>query len=222
MGVRDQIDVIGFLDFEQCKIGGANMKVQPGVYDASEAGLKQVLTRPLSTSQGFEALYHELRRLAKYRLSRGESDRLLQTTGLVHEVYIRLSKKSTVGFWANRAHFYAAASEAMRNVLIDQIRASKRLKRGGTFHTGPLSPVMDLPDEGVESERMWVKLDQALDELESEDPMVAQLVKLVVFGGLSVAEAGGLLELSRSTAYEYWGFARSWLQVWDSDGDIGS
>jgi RNA polymerase sigma factor (TIGR02999 family) len=173
--------------------------------------------QPCTTHDLIDELYSELRQLARYRLAGGRPDNLLQTTGLVHEVYLRLTGNGKLSQWENRSHFFSAASEAMRRVLVDHARAAKRQRRGAGVPIQPLIAESGIVDRSPDSDWLWDELDEGLTVLESEEPVTAELVKLRVFSGLPVAEAGSMLGLSRTVAYEHWSFARSWFQVWHSN-----
>lgn len=154
-------------------------------------------------------VYDELRKLAAQRM-RGESpDHTLGATALVHEAYIRLVGKSDPG-WQNRGHFFAAAAEAMRRILIDAARRRQRVKHGGDRNRREL--LDDLPALTAVDDRIdLLALDEALAKLEVEDPAKARLVKLRFFAGLSVEEAAAILQISRATADRWWSYARAFL-----------
>jgi RNA polymerase sigma factor (TIGR02999 family) len=154
-----------------------------------------------------EAVYEELRRLASARLARESPGPTLQATALVHEAYLRLFGKEGVSF-ENRAHFFGAAAEAMRRILVERARRRGSLKRGGDRQR------VDLDESGLAVLPPPVELlavDEALCRLESEDPAKAELVKLRYFAGLEIAEAARILGISRATADRHWAFARAWL-----------
>jgi RNA polymerase sigma factor (TIGR02999 family) len=192
------------------------MSVKTSLGGQSAAVEPQGSNTPFCTEKAFAELYFQLKRLAKRRLSAGRPDRLLQTTGLVHEVYLRLAGCERRLSWANQAHFFCVASEAMRHVILDKLRAARCDKRFGNQLAVPIVPENEPQDCGIESDRLWETLDEAIDELEQEDSTTAELVKLKLFCGLSVAEAGALLGLSRSKAYEHWAFARGWFRLWEN------
>jgi RNA polymerase sigma factor (TIGR02999 family) len=170
-------------------------------------------------------VYAELRRLAAQKLSREKPGQTLDATGLVHEAYLRLfgSNGQTNGesqHWDSRSHFFAAAAEAMRRILIENARRKKRVKHGGDRQRVELLDqdlaVQDSPDE-------LLALDAALAKLAVEDPTAAQLVKLRVFTGLSIEQAAELVGFSRATAYRHWNYSRAWLRceiegMFDSTG----
>jgi RNA polymerase sigma factor (TIGR02999 family) len=152
-------------------------------------------------------VYEELRKLAGQRMSNEASDHTLEATALVHEAYIRLVGKADPG-WQNRGHFFAAAAEAMRRILIDGARRRDRLKHGGGRAREELAEqVAASLDERVD----LLALDEALAKLEGEDAAKAKLVKLRYFAGLSVEEAAAILGISRATADRWWAYARAFL-----------
>lgn len=166
-----------------------------------------------ATDQLLPLVYDELRRLAQWQINREAPGQTLQATALVHEAYVRLVRPPADiaspprdSTWDNSGHFYVAASEAMRRILIEIARKKKR--RGG--------PAQELADEhpsrvsGLPHHDL-LDLDEALTELAAEDPKKAQLVKLRFYAGLSLEDAAGCLGISRSTADRYWAYARAWL-----------
>ena len=159
-------------------------------------------------------VYAELRRLAAQKLAHEKPGQTLDATGLVHEAYLRLfgSNGQANGdqqHWDSRGHFFAAAAEAMRRILIENARRKKRVKHGGDRQR------VDLLDEDLaihDSPDELLALDAALTNLALEDPAAAQLVKLRVFTGLSIEQAAEVLGFSRATAYRHWNYARAWLR----------
>ncbi len=151
-------------------------------------------------------IYGELRRLAEARMAGEKPGQTLQATALVHEAYLRLVGDELS--WDGRAHFFGAAAEAMRRILIDRARAKGTAKRGGSWRRVALDPAALTLDE-VPAELL--DLDEALERFAAEDPLKARLVELRFFGGLSMAEAAGLLGISTATATRHWAFARAWL-----------
>jgi RNA polymerase sigma factor (TIGR02999 family) len=153
-------------------------------------------------------VYDQLRKLAAQRLAEEKPGQTLQPTALVHEAYVRLVGGEQPRDWDGRGHFFAAAAEAMRRILIEQARRKGRAKRGGGRKRVDLDDAdlfsLAAPDE-------LLLIDEAISELAHEDPRAAQLVRLRYFAGLSVEEAADLSGLSRSTAYEHWSYARAWL-----------
>lgn len=159
-------------------------------------------------------VYDELRRLAARQLARERPGQTLQPTALVHEAYLRLVDGREEALWENRGHFFAAASESMRRILVEQARRRHRLKRGAGFRRVPLREADGVNvGVGVDPARDEdiLALDEALDRLEAEDPAKAELVKLRVFAGLTLEEAAAALGISRATASRRWSYARAWL-----------
>jgi RNA polymerase sigma factor (TIGR02999 family) len=153
-------------------------------------------------------VYEELRKLAQHRLARESPNQTLAATALVHEAYIRLVGHGDPG-WQNRSHFFAAAAEAMRRILIENARSRGRLKRGGQRLRLEL---LDHADSLAEDPDLLLSLDELLTRLSMEDATAARVAHLHLFGGMSVEEAGVLLALSRPVAYRNWRYARAWLR----------
>ena len=152
-------------------------------------------------------VYEELRRLAAQKMSQERPGQTLQATALVHEAYIRLVGSDNRD-WSGRTHFFAAAAEAMRRILIDNARRKQRLKRGAPRQKVDLEDaniVIEGPSEDI------VALDEALAKLALEDPVKADLVKLRYFAGLTIEQAAKILNISRATADRYWSYSRAWL-----------
>jgi RNA polymerase sigma factor (TIGR02999 family) len=154
-------------------------------------------------------VYDELRQLAVRQLVRENPGQTLQATALVHEVYLRLFGSGQDPSWKNRGHFFAAAAEAMRRILIDRARDRKRLKRGGRLRRQQLDLESILEDEAPPDDLL--DLDDAIVRLEEADAQAAALVKLRLFAGLTVEHAAAALGVSRRTAERDWSFARTWL-----------
>jgi len=152
-------------------------------------------------------LYDELRKLAGQRMSSESHDHTLQATALVHEAYLRLVGKDDPG-WQNRAHFFAAAAEAMRRILVDHARAKLADKRGGDWQRITFEAASNLAAAAPED---LLLLDETLAELSGRDPISGKLVELRYFAGLSVEEAAAAVGVSAATAYRHWSFARAWL-----------
>ncbi len=152
-------------------------------------------------------VYEQLRAIARQRMAEERAGHTLQATALVHEAYLRLVGGQEVA-WANRAHFYLAAAEAMRRILIEHGRKRNRIKRGGDRRRAPVS-VVDLAAE-QDSEEI-VAVDDAIRRLGEEDAQAAKVVRLRFFAGLSVDEAARALDLSPRTVAREWAYARAWL-----------
>jgi RNA polymerase sigma factor (TIGR02999 family) len=179
-----------------------------GILNAMEKGDSRATERLLTI------IYGELRRLAAAKLAHEKPGQTLQPTALVHEAYLRLfqspdrEQRTTRQHWDSRAHFFAAAAEAMRRILIENARRKRRLKRGGTRQRVPLDPAQISYDSPCDD---LLDVNDALDALATEDPQAAQFVKLRHFAGLSIEEAAEMVGLSRSAACEHWAYARAWL-----------
>lgn len=152
-------------------------------------------------------VYDELRRLAAWRLTNEQPGQTLQATALVHEAYLRLVGKDDPQ-WNGRRHFFGAAAEAMRRILVENARRKKRLKRGGQMERVELDEV-DLPAPLPDDELL--AMDEALDKLATIDPRAAELVKLCFFAGLTQQQAARELGVSITTVERTWAFARAWL-----------
>ena len=156
-------------------------------------------------------VYDELRRLAAARLAAEPSGNTLQPTALVHEAYLRLVGTPGGDHWDHRGHFFAAAAEAMRRILIDNARRKATARHGGAMQRQALDPdvmAMAIPEPRED----LLALDAALDRLAAKDPLKADLVKLRYFAGMSLAEAAAALGLSERTAGRHWTYARAWLR----------
>jgi RNA polymerase sigma factor (TIGR02999 family) len=163
---------------------------------------------PQAAEQLLPLVYDELRRLASAKMAQEKPGQTLQATALVHEAYIRLVDTGKVRNWESRGHFFAAAAEAMRRILVERARANRRLKRGGGGRQVDLDLGLipaETPDDDL------LDLDEALEQLGVDDPVSARLVKLRFFAGLGQAEAAEALGLPRRTADRHWAFARAWL-----------
>lgn len=161
-------------------------------------------------------VYDELRSLAAAKLAKEKPGQTLQATALVHEAYLRLLGGDGTAQFANSGHFFAAAAEAMRRLLVERARRHRTLKRGGNWNQVKLAD-RDLVDLGT-PDRI-IALDEALVALAEEEPQGTELMKLVVFGGFSVDKAGALLDMSRATAYRHWSYTRAWLKARVAGGD---
>jgi RNA polymerase sigma factor (TIGR02999 family) len=165
---------------------------------------------PASAEQLLPLVYDAMRQLAAARLSREDPGQTLQATALVHEAYLRLVGGSPDDqSWDSRGHFFAAAAEAMRRILVERARRRHTYKHGGARQRVNLEDVANA-DPGVDMEHL-LALDEALALLEAEDPRKAQLVKLRYFAGLTFEEAAHALGISVATAKRHWIYARAWL-----------
>jgi RNA polymerase sigma factor (TIGR02999 family) len=176
-------------------------------------GVTQILASieqgdPRAAEQLLPLVYDELRKLAAVRLAQERPGQTLQATALVHEAYLRLVGDGGL-HWNSRGHFFAAAAEAMRRILVDRARRKAAAKRGGEFARIELDQDIALAAEVKED---LIALDAALERLAAEYPVQAELVKLRYFGGLSLPDAASALGLSERTAGRHWAFARAWLR----------
>lgn len=154
-------------------------------------------------------VYQELRRLAAYRLSQERLRQTLQPTALVHEAYLRLARHGLSEHWDNRGHFFAAAAEAMRRILVERARRRRTSKHGGQVLRVDLDELAE-PEPSLDRDNL-LALDEALSLLEAEDSFKAQLVKLRYFAGLTNEQTAEALGVSAATVKRHWIFARAWL-----------
>jgi len=162
---------------------------------------------PKAADELLPLVYEELRLLAAQKLSQEKPGQTLQATALVHEAYIRLVEAENQS-WNSRGHFFKAAAEAMRRILIENARRKKSAKRGGDLREIEL-PGANLAIESPSDDLL--ALDEALNRLSAEEPSVADLVKLRYFGGLTIDQVAEIQGISRRTAIDHWAYARSWL-----------
>jgi RNA polymerase sigma factor (TIGR02999 family) len=172
--------------------------------------LEEVRLEPKAARDLLPLVYDELRRLAAQRLAREAPGQTLQATALVHEVYLRLVGADPDRPWNGRGHFFGAAAEAMRRILVENARRRSRVKRGGDRARVDLD---DAEPAVPQTDHHLLALDEALEQLALWDPVKAELVGLRVFAGLTLAQAAEILGLSTSTADRYWAYARAWLRV---------
>jgi RNA polymerase sigma factor (TIGR02999 family) len=161
-----------------------------------------------ATDELLPVVYHELRRLAAHKMANEASGHTLQPTALVHEAYLRLVGPNQSRQWDGRGHFFAAAAEAMRRILVESARRKRRLKHGGELQRVDVVEVeipLPMPDDEL------LALDEALDRLATVDSRAAEVVKLCFFVGLTQEQAGKELGVSLATAERLWSFARAWL-----------
>ena len=188
------------------------------------ADVTQILTAieqgdPHAAEQLLPLIYEELRNLAAQKLSHEKAGQTLQATALVHEAYLRLVGARTVQRWDSRGHFFAAAAEAMRRILINRARDKKRAKRGGEHRRVDFDQIeiaLDTSDEQL------IALDEALTQLAEEDPDAARLVNLRFFAGLTLKDAAASLGLAPRTAERQWAYARAWLYARLRQDDVPS
>ena len=174
---------------------------------------------PKAADELLPLVYQELRRLAARRLSHEKPGQTLQATALVHEAYLGLVGVGHEQGWEGRTHFFSAAAEAMRHILINRARDKGRLKRGG----GLCRVDLDRAELGYEIDVLdLLDLDEAMTRLAVEEPQCAQLVKLRFFAGLTQEEAAEVLGVTRRTADRYWAYARAWLlHALEGGGTVG-
>lgn len=163
-------------------------------------------------------VYDELRKLAAARMADESPDQTLQPTALVHEAYLRLVDPADQLRWQHRGHFFAAAAEAMRRILIDAARRKLTEKHGGKRRRVDLT---DVPARAEVEDEELLALDLALTRFAAEDPVAARVVELHYFAGLSIEDAATALGMSRATAYRHWTYARAWLRDALSEGESG-
>jgi RNA polymerase sigma factor (TIGR02999 family) len=164
---------------------------------------------PSGAGQLLPLVYAELRRLAAARLAHERPGQTLEATALVHEAYLRLVDAEQAQHWNSRGHFFAAAAEAMRRILIERARRKGRLRHGGGLRRADL---LDLEVAAPTDDEEILLLDDALTRLAAARPQAAELVKLRFFAGLTLEEVAPLLDLSPRTARRLWAFARAWLR----------
>jgi RNA polymerase sigma factor (TIGR02999 family) len=168
---------------------------------------------PHAANQLLPLVYDELRRLAAQKLAHEKPGQTLQATALVHEAYLRLVASGEASapherHWDSRGHFFAAAAEAMRRILVENARRKRRLKHGGGLQRVELDDELLAVAEPADD---VLAVQEALDELAERDPQTAELVKLHFFAGLTMEQAAELLQISPRTAYRNWAYARAWL-----------
>lgn len=165
---------------------------------------------PLAAERLLPLVYEELRKLAAAKLAQEKPGQTLQATALVHDAYIRLVDVEQSQHWNSRGHFFAAAAEAMRRILVESAKRKQSLKRGGQLQrVGLDEDRIEAPTRSID----LIALDEALNELALHDPRKAELVKLRYFAGLTIIQAADALQISESTADADWAYAKSWLRV---------
>jgi RNA polymerase sigma factor (TIGR02999 family) len=180
---------------------------------AAMINVTQILSKietgdPKAAEQLLPLVYDELRRLAAYRLAHEKPGQTLQCTALVHEAYLRIVDGSKPTQWNSRGHFFAAAAEAMRRILVENARRKKSQKHGGDMRRVALDNVQPASPESPDQ---LLEIDEALAELERHDAEAGRIFKLRYFAGCSLEEGAEILGVSRATAYRHWTFARAWI-----------
>ncbi len=172
-----------------------------------------------ATERLLPIVYDELRRLAAQKMGQEQPGQTLQATGLVHEAYVRLVDVEKAQHWDSRGHFFAAAVEAMRRILVENARSKRRLKRGRGRQRLDLDQLTAGSDPASDD---LLALDEALTKLAIQEPSKAELVRLRYFAGFTIDEAAELLGISRATAKRNWAYARAWLFAEISDPEDSS
>jgi RNA polymerase sigma factor (TIGR02999 family) len=165
---------------------------------------------PKAAEELLPLVYHELRRLAAARLAQEKPGQTLQATALVHEAYLRMVGSDAARKWNGRNHFFAAAAEAMRRILVESARRKNRVKHGGRMRRHDLAADPRAEDGGDPIEVLAIH--EALEHFEKTSPRKAELVKLKYFVGLTVAEAAEVLGIAPATAEDDWRYAKAWLK----------
>jgi RNA polymerase sigma factor (TIGR02999 family) len=163
---------------------------------------------PQAADQLLPLVYRELRQLATQKMAQEKPGQTLQATALVHEAYLRLVEEKKAQHWNSRWHFFGAAAEAMRRILVDNARRKKRPKHGGGRKRVELEEACSLAEDDADQ---LLLVNEALSKLAEESPARAELVKLRYFAGMSIQEAADALGISRSTADRYWSYAKVFL-----------
>lgn len=161
-----------------------------------------------ATERLLPLVYDELKKLAATKMLHERSDHTLQATALVHEAYLRLVDAQKVQQWESRGHFFSAAAEAMRRILVDHARRKSSRKRGGDFQRLDAD---ELAAGQLFDPDLLIDIDEGISRLAEEDPKLAEFVKLRLFAGFSVTESGKLLGMPRHVAYQNWKYIRTWI-----------
>ncbi len=183
-------------------IGIVTMNMITRILDEMSGGKRQ------AADELFPLVYDELRRIAAAQLAHERIGQTLQPTALVHEVFLRLVVPERQQDWTSVGHFMAVAAHVMRHILIDTARRKKQIKQGGEFQR------VNVELEGISGhidDQQLIELDNALNELEKQDPVKAKLIVLRYFGGMTIEQACEVLGISRTTAHRHWTYARAWL-----------
>ncbi|MEM7457351.1 MAG: ECF-type sigma factor [Planctomycetota bacterium] len=177
--------------------------------DGDDGAVNEPQDNLLSGEQLLPVVYRELRLLAAQRLANESPGQTLQATALVHEAFLRVRGSDDAKRWNNAGHFYAAAAEAMRRILIENARKKKRVRHGGEWNRADILE-KDLAVD-VQAEEIFA-IDDALNCLSSIDPQAGEIVKLRYFTGMSIEEIAQAREIPRATAYRHWKFGRAWIR----------
>lgn len=161
-----------------------------------------------ATEELLPLVYDELRKLAAHRLAAEKPGQTLQATALVHDAYVRLVGGENTQHWNSRGHFFAAAAEAIRRILVEQARRKNRVRHGGELRRARFDSELQISDEADEN---LLALDEAIQRLTTEDPQAAEVVKLRYFAGLTIEETASALGISVRTVNRHWAYARAWL-----------
>lgn len=175
----------------------------------------QILSRAqggdsVAAEQLLKEIYDELRKLASAKLAMERPGQTLQATALVHEAYLNLIGNPEGEYWNSRGHFFGAAAEAMRRILIDQVRAKATAKRGGDWSRMPLDQVAT--PGGIDPSEL-VALNDVFEQLAAQDPQVGEIAKLRIFAGFTIPEIADLLQVPKRTVDRQWSFARAWMRT---------
>jgi RNA polymerase sigma factor (TIGR02999 family) len=171
---------------------------------------------PRAAEQLLPLVYDELRRLAAQKMAQEAPGQTLQATALVHEAYLRLVDIEKAQHWNSRGHFFGAAAEAMRRILVDQARKRRSRRRGGGLQKQPIEQLdIAVPEPSMD----LLALNDALERFEQIDKIAADLVKLRYYGGMTIPQVAEALGISSTTADRYWAYARAWLHTELNKGD---
>ncbi len=190
--------------------------------DVTEILFQIEIGDPSAAEQLLPLVYDELRNLAAARLAQERPGQTLQATALVHDAYLRLVDTDRAQHWDSRGHFFSAAAEAIRRILVENARKKGRVKHGGGKNRVDFDQAISVVEAGDADKDGVFALSEALDKFAKVEPAKADLVKLRYFAGCSIDEAAELLGISRTTAKRYWVYARAWLLAELHDGDDSS
>jgi len=190
-----------------------------GMHEITEVLDAIARNEPSAADRLLPLVYEELRKLAANKLAQEAPGQTLQPTALVHEAYLRVAGANEMGRWDHRGHFFAAAAEAMRRILIDNARRKQRPKHGGGRRRALGDIAAPRPETSAED---LLDLDEALDKLAQENPARAELVKLRFYAGLTMPEIADVMNISLATAERHWTYARTWLYAELADGSSAS